>query len=91
MPGRGADPDGFDATTEGDRSRSQMAALELEPDTYALEYDDPDHDATDTAAAEYGEERASLIMGGFGNGRGGAALFPASRLATELSWGNTYF
>ena len=73
MPGRGADPDGFDATTEGDRSRSQMAALELEPDTYALEYmyDDPDHDATDTAAAEYGEqERASLIMGGFGNGRG---------------------
>ena len=41
------------------------AALELEMSTGTFEYDS-DQDA-DTAA-EYGEERASLIMGGFGNG-----------------------
>ena len=66
-PDRGADPDGFDATTEGDRSRRQvrrsMAALELEPDAY-------DHHAgTD---AEYGDEETVKLMGGFGNGNGAA-------------------
>ena len=72
-PGRKADPDGFDATTEGDRSRQArtMAALELEPDTY----DHPDHHVAD---AEYGEEETMKLMSGFGNGKG-ASLNGRSR------------
>jgi len=61
-PPRGADPDGYDATTTGDRRRQYdgMAALELEPDTY----DHPHEEGEET-------ETVGLVLqgglGGFGN------------------------